>query len=257
MISYPKSKLHDKLSSNNSSFYSDECSDFKSSCSSSKASFSTSKSSCSNNISKSHCSNSTPLFTECKSFCDDCSISNNCCEKNNYCAKEICTNGDKFCEKTIQFTENHTNGILKITKIKGNLSTGVLKILCGNSVNLNSKIFDGILTLSIINNHCDIIINYNNSQKIELTPSNYCVFQRKNNCDWKLSTMYELKNMSCNYYFKSKNICESTHDHETKKCEDKQKIKSNCSISSSLLKTDFNEHENKQKLICQCSSISS
>ena len=69
-----------------------------------------------------------------------------------------------------------------------------------------------------------LIINYNKCQKLEIKACDYCTFQRKNNCDWKLSTMYENKNMPCNYYFKQKHTCETNHDSlHNNKCENENK----------------------------------
>lgn len=183
MIQYPTSNLHKKITSNNSS-----CNDCETICSQS---------------------------LDNSSFCDKSDTSNN--SVSNYCAKEIIIKNNERCndngEKIIEFSENHTSGILKITKIKGNLGTAILKIKDGNNINLNSQLFRGILSLSIINNtHNDINIDYNKNKNLVFKNNHFTVFKRKNDCKWEIIMIYEIKNKCENYYYNGK------------KCEEKQNI---------------------------------
>jgi hypothetical protein len=188
MISYPISNLHKKVFSD------------KSSC---------------------ECNNQC-CDTICTSTQSNASVSSS----SKYCAKEININNNNNCcddgEKVIDFCENHTRGILKITKLKGNLGAGILKIIHGNCINLDSRIFKGLISLSIINNTQEVInINYNKNKKCALKLYCYIIFKRKHDCKWEIIIMYELKNKCENYYYKAKKC------HEETKYVDKTKLTCN------------------------------
>jgi hypothetical protein len=216
MISYPTSKLHNRLSSEKSS----NCDDTNSICSSVNSSIYSSSCSTSNIIHDSSCESKYSINNW--DFCNN----EQKCRISDFCAKEIYPHQkEESCEKIIKFSENHTSGILKITQIKGNLGTGILKIISGNYINLNNKIFDGLLNISIIiDGNENVNIKFNGSEKIQMSNSHYIILKRKNNCKWELVSFYELKNMSQNYYYKTKNIC-SQKDKEEKDCSNKNECK--------------------------------
>jgi hypothetical protein len=233
MISYPTSKLHNRISSEKSF----SCDDTNSVCSSICSS--------SNIIHDSSCESK--YSVDKWDFCNNqrkCGISG----ISDFCAKEIYPHQkEESCEKILKFSENHTSGILKITQIKGNLGTGVLRIISGNCINLNSKIFDGLLNISIIiDGNENVNIKFNGCEKIQMTNSHYIIFKRTNNCKWELVSFYELKNISQNYYYKTKNIC-SQKDKEEKNCSNKNE----CKIQLCDEKIIFeNKKCNKEKFNC-------
>jgi hypothetical protein len=228
MIPYPISKLHKKIVSDKSSC---DCNETLCSQSQSNA-----------------------------SFCNKSDISDNSLSK--YCAKEISFQNKNSCcydeEKIIEFCENHTNGILKITKIKGNLGTGILKITNGDCLNLNSHIFKGLLSLSIINNtHNDVFINYNKDKRIVLKMCYFIVFKRKNDCKWEIMMIYEIKNKCDNYYYKGKK-CEKKYKKEISDNENiifENKCKKN--NFDDLCNNSEDTRKNKKRKNCNCDDIDS
>lgn len=233
MIPYPISKLHCRITSEKSSNCCDT-SDNSSVC----TSLSSMRESCeSKYISKPFC-NQKPNYYENKCKCEDITPCKTKCNDYDCYPEEICRTKKDSCEKILNFSENQTCGILKITKIRCDLGSGALKIFSGNCVDLNSKLFDGILTLIITVCHSDsVYIKYNTCNKILINKMHHIVFKRKTNCTWKLISMYEFKKVEqkCQYKKIKKIVpCDNVCDKQ-KHCHKKNSCSSRSSSSSSKL----------------------
>jgi hypothetical protein len=235
MISYPKSKLHRKIICGNSM-----CE-----CGCCEMVYSPISSDCD---SRSFCCSDTSYINNYSNCCEEEIIENNCCKNN-------------CCETTMEFSENCTKGILKIIKIKSDFSTGYLKIYFGNCINLKREIFDGMLTLSIMNDtNNDIYIN-NHNKKIVIKSNNY-VLLKKCNCEWKLTASYKIKckkEKSC--YKKNKECCcekksGKFYDSNNIIYENKKYMKSNDdeSIEIFSISSDESELSHKKKKSCNCNN---
>jgi hypothetical protein len=224
MIQYPTSNLYKKIRSDKSSC---DCTSYSSS--QSNSSFCSKYDNICNKFDRNE-------YNSSKYCAKEIFVKNKCnCNRNCNCDCDCDCDCDDNDEKVIEFGENHTNGILKITKIKGNLGTGILKIINGNCINLNSDIFRGLLSLSIINNTRESVnINYNKNIRFVLNTCHFIIFKRKNDCKWEIMMMYEIKNKYENYYY------------EGKKCDEKFFKKKDCD-SKETSKEIFKETSKETK----------